>query len=209
MNSNDLTLSQKQLPSSVDPQYALTKWGQQYCDFLQKYPPGGNQDLKLINAARRGGWSISRLDKLFGEGSMLYWLKCQLIQLFEYLGLFKAVTEYQVKTIAERILARYFYLTPAELSVFFTRFSDGDYALFKEKGTVNPQMLMVSMPHFIADVQAARAQAENEKNVKQAEQMKQKFLASEHKSIEDNKKRIAAIENKVESSNFINNGQTN
>lgn len=173
MSNNDLTPSQKQLPSSVDGN-AIAKWGTSYAKFIEKYPPGGNQSLSLLAAAERGGFSMARLDKLFGEGAMVYWLKCQLIQLFEYMGLFKTVTEYQVRTIAERIRARYAYLTPAELSVFFARFADGDFALMKGLN-VNPQLLMVSLPHFVADVQRARAQAENEKAVQQIEIDKQKF----------------------------------
>lgn len=204
--NQDTTLTPRQLPSSQsNDNYALAQWGSKYIQFLHKYPTKDRalHVPSLDDAARRGGKALVSMDKFFGEGSCIYWLKAQLIEVFEYLGLFKTVTEYQLRTLAEHIKARYYYLTPAELMVFFTKFEDGEYALFRSQ-TVNPQMMMVSFPHFIADVQEARAQAEREANNKKAEDDKQKWLSSPHHSIEDNKKRLESVRNQVNQSNSVN-----
>lgn len=191
--NQDTTLTPRQLPSSESSLPA--QWGPKFVRFLKKYP-ATNRALSVPNlddAARRGGLALASMDNFFGEGSCVYWLKTQLIALFEYMGLFKAVTEYQIVTLAERIKSRYYFLTPAELMVFFDRFSDGDYALFRSYTAVNPQMLLVSLPHFVADVQEARAQAEREENNRKGEEERRKWLASPHLSTEDSKKRLDTI----------------
>lgn len=190
--NQDMTLMPKQLPSSQNDSYALTQWGSKYQQFLNKYPTKDRTAHvpTLIDAARRGGNTLAAVDKYFGEGACVYWLKAQLIEVFEYLGLFKNVTEYQIRTLAEHIKARYYYLTPAELMVFFTKFEDGEYALFRNQTAVNPQIMMVSFPHFIADVQAARDQAEHEANSRKAEEDYKKYLASDHEPDEENQKHL-------------------
>lgn len=206
MNNNNTTPTPKQLPSSQgDNQYALTQWGKKYVQFLQKYPTTNRRQYvpSLEAASMRGGNAIVSMDKYFGEGSCIYWLKSQLIEVFEYLGLFKIITEYQLRTLAEHIKAKYYYLTPAELMIFFSEFEDGEYALFRSQQSVNPQMLMVSLPHFVADVQEARAQAEREANNRKIEEGKKKYLASNHIPLEESKRRLENVKADVKTSNFI------
>lgn len=168
----DLTPTPRQLPSSRSE--AVAKWGQKFGLFLAKYPPD-MRESSLLDAARHGGEPLVSMDRYFGEGSCVYWLKTQLIAVFSFLGLFGKVTEYQIRKLAEHIKAKYYYLTPAELMVFFSRFEDGEYALFRTQA-VNPQMMMVSFPHFVADVQEARRQAEEEENARKAEAEKRSYV---------------------------------
>lgn len=169
----DLTPTPRQLPSSQSD--AIARWGQKFGQFLANYPPDMQRVPTLLDAARHGGEPLVSMDKYFGEGSCVYWLKTQLIAVFTYLGLFGKVTEYQIRKLAEHIKTRYYYLTPAELMVFFSRFEDGEYALFRSQ-VVNPQMMMVSFPHFVADVQEARRQAEEEENVRKAAEQKRDYI---------------------------------
>lgn len=194
---NSLTQQQKQQLSSQNHNIlanAVSKWGEGYLSFLKAYPTH-NRTAKvqtLVDACERNYVSLNSIEKTYGKGSAVFWLKYQLIEVFTFLGLFEKVTVYQIEKIAEKILAHNGYLTPAELMVFFDRFESGEYALFKNTYTVNPQMLLVSLPHFVADVQQARGEADEAKRKKEEEKEKQRLKAIPYEQYEADREKMAS-----------------
>ena len=100
--------------------------------------------------------SVIRKDKQKLEGLIL-WVKSRLIEVFTYLGAFGNVTEFQVKMLAQRICAKYYYFTPAELDFFFVSFMNGEYGKLYNNGTVNPQDIMQGLIRYEPDLLAARS----------------------------------------------------
>lgn len=192
---NSLTQQQKQQLSSRNHDIlanAVSKWGEGYLSFLKAYPTH-NRTAKvqtLVDACERNYVSLNSIEKTYGKGSAIFWLKYQLIEVFTFLGLFEKVTVYQIEKIAEKILAHNGYLTPAELMVFFDRFESGEYALFKNTYTVNPQILLVSLPHFVADVQQARGEADEAKRKKEEEKEKQRLKAIPYEQYEADREKM-------------------
>lgn len=100
--------------------------------------------------------SVIRKDKQKLEGLIL-WVKGRLIEVFTYLGAFDNVSEFQVKMLAQRICAKYYWLTPAELDFFFVSFMNGEYGKLYNNGTVNPQDIMQALIRYEPDLLAARS----------------------------------------------------
>lgn len=202
---NSLTQQQKQQLSSRNHDIlanAVSKWGEGYLSFLKAYPTN-NRTAKvqtLVDACERNYVSLNSIEKTYGKGSAVFWLKYQLIEVFTFLGLFEKITVYQIEKIAEKILAHNGYLTPAELMVFFDRFESGEYALFKNTYTVNPQMLLVSLPHFVADVQQARKKAEDERREQEEEMEKKRVAAIPYEEYKANSEHLATKVSSVLSS---------
>ena len=200
-----LTQQQKQQLSSQNGSIlanAQAQWGGGYLSFLKDYPTHhrASKVSSLSDACSRNYVSLHSIEKTYGKGSAIFWLKYQLIEVFTFLGLFEKVTPHQINSIAEKILAHNGYLTPAELMVFFERFECGEYALFKNTYTVNPQMLLVSLPHFVADVQQARKKAEDERREQEEEREKKRVAAIPYEEYKDNRERLATKVSSVLSS---------
>ncbi len=123
----------------------------------------------LNEAVTRSSSAISVVRKEKGK-ELLMWVKARLIQTFTYLGSFERVTEYQIKTLAQRICDKYYYLTPAEIDYFFVAFSNGEYRRLFCTTTVNPQDIMMSLAEYERDVLVARGEADRRK--KQEEERK-------------------------------------
>lgn len=148
----------------------LSKFGEGYSDFLQRYPTLQKRtDLitSYIEAVRNEGKALSVHDRVYGKGASEWWLKYMLIELFTFLGAMDSVSVYQVKAIAARIRAEYYYMTPDELTYFFYSFSLGDYGKLYAGRTVNPQDILIALRRYSKDVFEARDYVAREKRQKE------------------------------------------
>ncbi len=132
--------------------------------------------VSLADAVARSHQAISVVRRT-KEKELTTWVRGQLITTLSYLGCFGKVTDYQVKTLANRICDKYYYLTPAELDYFFIAFSNGEYRRMYN-ASVTPQDVMVSLAMYERDVLTARGEAED---ARRQQEEKQKREAEERK----------------------------
>lgn len=132
--------------------------------------------VSLADAVARSHQAISVVRRT-KEKELTKWVRGQLITTLSYLGCFGKVTDYQVKTLANRICDKYYYLTPAELDYFFIAFSNGEYRRMYN-ASVTPQDVMVSLAMYERDVLTARGEAED---ARRQQEEKQKREAEERK----------------------------
>ena len=166
-NQQPFGLPQKQPQSSqTELGQVLSKFGEGYSVFLQRYPTLQKRtDLitSSMEAVRNDGTALSVVDRTYGKGASEWWLKYMLIELFTFLGAMDSVSVYQVKAIAARIRAEYYYMTPDELTYFFYSFSLGDYGKLYAGRTVNPQDILIALRRYTKDVFEARDYVAREK----------------------------------------------
>lgn len=174
---HQLTTSQKKLSASSTNSVLATasnKYGLAFVsDFLPKYPTK-NRGLavkSLMDAVIQDSPCLAALDNKYPNNPSLFWLKYQLIEVFTYCGVYKTLSEYQIKRTAELIRHEYYWLTVTELMEFFNKFEAGRY---KKIYGYNPQDLLQSLNLFSSDVQKARA--ENERRL---EAKRQKEISSQ------------------------------
>lgn len=184
-NSNELST---RLIQSLPTEYsqAVSKYGEQYALFLEKYPTLQNRTdtiTSIYDSVDRGGMSFVEVDKYFKDGASEFWIKVMLIDLFMVVGAIDSTTSYQFKAMAQRIRQEYYHLTPSELTRFFYEFSLGKYGEIYVGKTVNPQKLFIALDKFMCLVYEKRAEIDNQKK---AEQLK--------KDIEDAKKNAVSYE---------------
>ena len=95
--------------------------------------------------------SVICIDRSFGDGVSLKWIKAQLLDLFRICGAGSVVSDYQIVIIARRIRKVYFYLSLSELTYFFESFIGGCYGTLFVGKTINPQNLMIALRNFDND----------------------------------------------------------
>ena len=164
-NSNELST---RLIQSLPTEYsqAVSKYGEQYALFLEKYPTLQNRTdtiTSIYDSVDRGGMSFVEVDKYFKDGASEFWIKVMLIDLFMVVGAIDSTTSYQFKAMAQRIRQEYYHLTPSELTRFFYEFSIGDYEELYVGKTVNPQKLFISLEKYMSKLYEKRAEISNQK----------------------------------------------
>ena len=87
-NSNELST---RLIQSLPTEYsqAVSKYGEQYALFLEKYPTLQNRKdviTSIYDSVDRGGMSFVEVDKYFKDGASEFWIKVMLIDLFMVIG---------------------------------------------------------------------------------------------------------------------------
>lgn len=112
-NSNELST---RLIQSLPTEYsqAVSKYGEQYALFLEKYPTLQNRKdaiTSIYDSVDRGGMSFVEVDKYFKDGASEFWIKVMLIDLFMVIGAIDSTTSYQFKAMAQRIRQEYYHLT--------------------------------------------------------------------------------------------------
>ena len=181
-SSNELST---RLIQSLPTEYsqAVSKYGEQYAIFLEKYPTLQNRTdaiTSIYDSVDRGGMSFVEVDKYFKDGASEFWIKVMLIDLFMVIGAIDSTTSYQFKAMAQRIRQEYYHLTPSELTRFFYEFSMGEYGEIYVGKTVNPQKLFISLDKYMCKVYEKRAEIDSQKL---AEKQKKEDEESRRKSI--------------------------
>lgn len=165
-NSNELST---RLIQSLPTEYsqAVSKYGEQYALFLEKYPTLQNRTdtiTSIYDSVDRGGMSFVEVDKYFKDGASEFWIKVMLIDLFMVVGAIDSTTSYQFKAMAQRIRQEYYHLTPSELTRFFYEFSIGEYSEIYVGKTVNPQRLFIALEKYMCKVYEKRAEIDGQRN---------------------------------------------
>lgn len=162
---------------SRDEQNALQRKQQGYLARTDK--PAYTPPTSLTEAVARPHRAISVVRQTRGD-ELIMWVKSRLIRMFTYLGCFEKVTDYQVKTLAQRICDKYYHLTPTELDYFFVAFTNGEYRRLYSTSTVNPQDIMMSLIDYERDVLAARGEAEAARQREEARQKEAEEAKTPH-----------------------------
>lgn len=165
-NSNELST---RLIQSLPTEYsqAVSKYGEQYALFLEKYPTLLNRTdtiTSIYDSVDRGGMSFVEVDKYFKDGASEFWIKVMLIDLFMVVGAIDSTTSYQFKAMAQRIRQEYYHLTPSELTRFLYEFSMGEYGEIYVGKTVNPQILFIALEKYMCKVYEKRAEIDGQRN---------------------------------------------
>lgn len=139
---------------------------------LAQYPLISNrkEPVPSLSYALRDKNSLILIDKDYGEGFALKWVKAQLLDTFRILGASEAVASIQIKVMARRIRTIYYYLSPSELTYFFESLIGGGYGNVYVGKTINPQNLMEALRKF---------DTERAKNISEIEYNTQKELKKE------------------------------
>lgn len=144
----------------------------EYFLFFRNYPilEKRNDIIKsAYDAVSRKGCSISEIDNHFGHGASEVWLKTMLVEQMFFLGAFDAAKSVQIKMIASKIRQEFYYMTPAELTYFFYKFSFGDYGKLYTGRTINPQDILIGLREFSHEIKNARITLEEEEKKQEME----------------------------------------
>ena len=207
-NSNELST---RLIQSLPTEYsqAVSKYGEQYALFLEKYPTLQNRTdaiTSIYDSVDRGGMSFVEVDKYFKDGASEFWIKVMLIDLFMVIGAIDSTTSYQFKAMAQRIRQEYYHLTPSELTRFFYEFSMGEYGEIYVGKTVNPQTLFIALEKYMYKVYEKRSEIDSqklaEKQKKEDEESRRKAISYEEycrlKGVDIEKSPLENIKQKLE-----------
>ena len=207
-NSNELST---RLIQSLPTEYsqAVSKYGEQYALFLEKYPTLQNRTdaiTSIYDSVDRGGMSFVEVDKYFKDGASEFWIKVMLIDLFMVIGAIDSTTSYQFKAMAQRIRQEYYHITPSELTRFFYEFSMGEYGEIYVGKTVNPQKLFIALDKYMCKVYEKRAEIDSqklaEKQKKEDEESRRKAISYEEhcrlKGVDIEKSPLEKLKSKLE-----------
>lgn len=129
-------------------------------DVLVRYPVLNRSAAvpSLDDAVRQNSQSLIRNVKQYSRDHTLYWLKRQLIEVFQFCGCFKAMDEYQIRQCAELILSDDIFctVTLSEFLQFCERFKMARYSTFFNTSNPNPQDFFKAFRAFWRDLQDAR-----------------------------------------------------
>lgn len=153
---------------------SLQKKQQEYLAQNKYLPP-----TSLADAVGRNQRAISFIRKQKPE-ELTFWVKKKLIEVFTYLGAFGKITDYQVKTLAQRICDKFYYMTPAELDFFFVAFTNGEYRKLYGGDTVNPQDVMMSLIEYEKDLLTARGIAEQKQQAEEEARKREEEMKRPH-----------------------------
>lgn len=121
------------------------------------------------------------IQKQGGLKHLVGWATGRLIELFNYLGAYDTVTDYQIQTLAQRICTKYFYITPGELDYFFLAFSNGEYRkLYNNGKSINPQDIMQSLIEYEKDLLEERGRVEDRKRAEENKRKKAEDAKKPH-----------------------------
>ena len=166
--SSQLSTRLAQFLQTKEARDGMCRFGQQYGQFLAKYPMLKDRDNQIIDvkdSVRQGGMSLVQIDNCFTAGASEYWLKLMIIELLSFLGAIEQVQSFQINGIAARIRQEYYHLTPAELTHFFYSFSMGDYGKLYASRTVNPQDILLGLKDYMSRLYEKRAEVVNEERM--------------------------------------------
>lgn len=127
--------------------------------------------MSFAEAIKKGNKTMLTIRKEGGIQNLTAWVMGRLVVLFRYLGAYDTdggVTDFQIQMLANRICAKYFYLTPGELDYFFVCFENGQYRKLINNGrSINPQDLMMSLVDYERDLLEERGRIEDERKREQ------------------------------------------
>ena len=176
MEEMTLTISEARSGQFLRNDYkgALAKFGVGFTAFTAEYPRLQKRTRLYadpVDAVRKNAPALSVVDRIYGNGASVFWLKYMLIELFTYLGAIDSVTVFQVRMLAKQIRSRYYHMTTEELSTFFYLFTMGDYGKLYAGRTVNPQDILIALKSYSFDLFDARAKISNEQKQAEIERM--------------------------------------
>ncbi len=120
--------------------------------------------MSLSEAVNKNSQTMLDIQKKGGLQHLVGWVTGRLIELFSYLGAYDTVTDFQIQMLAQRICAKYFYITPGELDYFFLAFGNGEYRKLINNGrSINPQDIMQSLIEYEKDLLEERGRAEEKR----------------------------------------------
>lgn len=128
--------------------------------------------MSFSEAIGKGSKTMLTIRKEGVISKLTSWVMGRLVVLFTYLGAYDTeggVTDFQIQMLANRICAKYFYLTPGELDYFFVCFENGKYRkLYNNGRSVNPQDIMMSLIDYENDLLEERGRIEDERKKQQS-----------------------------------------
>lgn len=140
---------------------------------FKNYPLLSNrkEPITSLSKALKDKNSLVLLDKNFGEGVALKWIKAQLLDTFRLLGASEAVTSLQIIVIARRIRNIYYYLTASEVTYFLEALIGGCYGTVYVRKTINPQNIFEALKIFDTERINVISELEDEthKNIRKQE----------------------------------------
>lgn len=168
MNNNELIKTQSELQGSSQTSIIKDKIG--YV-----------RPVSFSEAIGKGSKTMLTIRKEGGIKNLTAWVVGRLIGVFNYLGAYNSTTDFQFQMLAQRICAKYFYLTPGELDYFFVCFENGEYRkLFNNGKTINPQDIMMSLIDYEKDLLEARGRIEEKRRAEEKEKQKAEEAMKPH-----------------------------
>jgi hypothetical protein len=164
--------SQRKLPESYKTNRGVmelvSKYGEDFVvSTLMRYPSVNRLQTvpSLMDAVRQESQSLVRNRLQYSREHTLFWIKRQLIEVFQFVGCFKSMTDYQVRQCAELILNDEILctITLSEFMQFCERFKKAKYDTFFSNAKPNPQDFFKAISAFFRDLQTARDKYEKEK----------------------------------------------
>lgn len=145
----------------------VAKWGEDFVvSTLMRYPCINRLKTvpSLMDAVRQDSQSLVCNRQQYTREHTLFWLKRQLIEVFQFCGCFAAMTDYQIRQCAELILSDEILctITLSEFMQFCERFKKAKYATFFNTSNPNPQDFFRAMQAFWKDLSEARYRREQE-----------------------------------------------
>lgn len=149
------------VPTKTEPASAEAFFKIYHCDY----------ELRIVKDVRRcfseDFPSLSRVNKLYGEGTAEQWLTYQIGQLNLFCGA-QNMSKQQLAYLCSYIVGDYYYLSVTQLVYFFHQIKMGRYGSFY--GKVDPQKITDALRSFIQERNDILANIENEERKKEEEE---------------------------------------
>ena len=145
----------------------VAKWGEDFVvNTLMRYPAVDRLKTvpTLMDAVRQDSQSLVGNRLQYTREHTLFWLKRQLIEVFQFCGCFASMSDYQIRQCADLILNDEILctITLSEFMQFCERFKKAKYATFFNTSNPNPQDFFRALRAFWSDLQEARYRHEQE-----------------------------------------------
>lgn len=112
--------------------------------------------------------TLATVKSAYGASVSETWLSLQIIDLAEFTGVRDKLSDAQIDGTAAIIATQFYFLTLAELMIFFANFKSGKYGRFF--GTVDPMVITQALQGFVKERAVKIAKIERELSNKEREE---------------------------------------
>lgn len=169
---------------------ALDSFGEEYKTLVFQRYSNATGIEKAVSAKAPTFHDVSNM---FGDDSMLFWLRYHIAKTFLFLGIYDQASKFQVQETAELIMQHEIYgqFTLSEFLCFLQRFKQGRYDKIYNANHPNPQEFLRCLQPFWNDLCHERGRAEErERQEKISEERRQQTSHEDLQRIDEIKERL-------------------
>ena len=169
---------------------ALDSFGDEYKTLVfQRYEKATGIE-KAVSAKAPTFHDVSNM---FGDASMLFWLRYHIAKTFLFLGIYDQASKFQIQETAELIMQHEIYgqLTLSEFLCFLQRFKQGRYDKIYNSNHPNPQEFLKCLQPFWNEISYQRGKEDEKRRLDGMSHRSQEPTPEDRAHIDEIKKRLS------------------